>query len=57
MSGVVTITYKDNTSNDVTVPAKHLSSTYSYDATIGERITQTPVTVTGANLGQTVVFV
>lgn len=55
-SGVVTITYKDNTSNDVTVPVKHLPVPTVTTRLLEKANTQTPVTVTGANPGSTVVL-
>ena len=55
-SGVVTITYKDNTSNDVTVPVKRLPTPTVTTRLLEKANTQTPVTVTGAKPGATVVL-
>ena len=55
-SGVVTITYKDNTTNDVTAPVKRLAAPTVETRLLEKAYTQTPVTVTGAEPGSTVVL-
>ena len=55
-SGVVTITYKDNTTNDVTAPVKRLAAPTVETRLLDKAYTQTPVTVTGAEPGSTVVL-
>ena len=55
-SGVVTITYKDNTTNDVTAPVKRLAAPTVETRLLDKAYTQTPVTVTGADPGSTVVL-
>ena len=51
----VTITYKDNTTNDVTAPVKRLAAP-TVETRLLDNYTQTPVTVTGAEPGSTVVL-
>ena len=55
-TGVVTITYKDNTSNDVTAPVKRLPAPTVATRLLDKAYTQTAVTVTGAEPGSTVVL-
>ena len=55
-SGVVTITYKDNTTNDVMAPVKRLAAPTVETRLLDKAYTQTPVTVTGAEPGSTVVL-
>ena len=55
-SGVVTITYKDNTTNDVTAPVKRLAAPMVETRLLEKAYTQTPVTVTGAEPGSAVVL-
>lgn len=55
-AGVVTITYKDNTSNDVTMPVQRLAPPTVETRLLEKAYTQTPVTVTGAEPGSTVVL-
>ncbi|MFR0991692.1 MAG: accessory Sec-dependent serine-rich glycoprotein adhesin, partial [Streptococcus salivarius] len=55
-SGVVTVTYKDNTTNDVTAPVKRLAAPTVETRLLDKAYTQTPVTVTGAEPGSTVVL-
>ena len=55
-TGVVSITYKDNTSNDVTAPIKRLSAPTVATRLLDKAYTQTAVTVTGAEPGSTVVL-
>ncbi|KXU57211.1 putative KxYKxGKxW signal domain protein, partial [Streptococcus salivarius] len=55
-TGVVSITYKDNTSNDVTAPIKRLSAPTVATRLLDKAYTQTAVTITGAEPGSTVVL-
>ena len=55
-AGVVTITYKDNTASDMPVPVKGLPAPTVMTRLLEKANTQTPVTVTGAKPGSTVVL-
>ena len=52
----MTITYKDNTTNDVMAPVKRLAAPTVETRLLDKAYTQTPVTVTGAEPGSTVVL-
>ena len=55
-AGVVTITFKDNTASDMPVPVKGLPAPTVMTRLLEKANTQTPVTVTGAKPGSTVVL-
>ena len=55
-SGVVRITFKDNTDSDMPVPVKGLPAPTVMTRLLEKANTQTPVTVTGAKPGSTVVL-
>lgn len=55
-SGVVRITFKDNTDSDLPVPVKALPAPTVMTRLLEKANTQTPVTVTGAKPGSTVVL-
>ena len=55
-AGVVTITFKDNTASDMPVPVKGLPAPTVMTILLEKANTQTPVTVTGAKPGSTVVL-
>ena len=55
-AGVVRITFKDNTASDMPVPVKGLPAPTVMSRLLEKANTQTPVTVTGAKPGSTVVL-
>ena len=55
-AGVVRITFKDNTASDMPVPVKGLPAPTVMTRLLEKANTQTPVTVTGAKPGSTVVL-